>query len=211
MTVLSFYTENLVDVGGMNAPLWKRYCDKHGYLWKGLTPTMASFKHSVFWEKFYFIIDELENSTNNLIWVDVDIVVRNDEYPLENILALSNRDILISSDPWGLCTGFMVVRNTPWSKRFFKTLAYLENLDADIEYKVLNCRGQREQGAVKYLYTGFPSVNSRIFLLSEDVVSCPVTTAPSAPFHHYWNNSGGKYKKQLLEDLEAMTSGQCSL
>jgi hypothetical protein len=165
---------------------------------------MASLKHSVYWQKLYYIVDELEESTSNLLCTDIDIVIRNEDYQLESILAFSNRDILISSDPWGMCAGFMMIRNTPWSKSFFKQVIRLGEVDKDVEMKLLNCSGKREQSTMKYLYTGFSSVSERFFLLSEDIVSCPVTKSPTAPFHHYWLDGGEKYRRELVEDLTAM-------
>lgn len=197
INVLSFYTPNLNEVGCLNAKRWENYCNLHNYEWICHRP--LSLDHHPFWQKIYYINDILQQSYDDLLWTDIDVLIRNPHYDLKTILEKSDADILISSDEWGLCAGFMMIRNSYWAQQFYGHLLFLGDLKTELQHSLYaNLLG--DQNTMKYIYDGFPAVSSHFHLLGEDVVSCPQTKDPIAPFHHGWIN-GGRNSASILNDL----------
>lgn len=197
ITVLSFFTDNLRDIGQSNSLKWKQYCDIHGYKWNC---SVSECIFHPFWQKIDYIVKQLNNSSDDLLWTDIDVTIKHPTYDLEDIQKLSKKDILISSDKWGLCAGFMFIRNIEWTRHFYEQVLRLGDLDIDYQKRLYtNILG--DQNTIKYLYDGFESVRNHFFLLEQNVVSCPLTSNPTAPFHHWWIN-GGRNTDPILKELK---------
>ena len=79
--------------------------------------------------KLQYINEQLnKESEKYLVWLDIDIFIKNLNMRLESIIN-SDYDISISSDNNGICSGFMAVKNNEWNKKLFNSLAFLGQTD----------------------------------------------------------------------------------
>ena len=198
MRIISFYTENYKDIGEINAHRWETYCQRYGYEWT--CPTPISVDIHPYWQKIHYISWALQSDTDIVVWTDIDIVVRDMEFDISDIGYLSNRFILVSSDQWGLCAGFMFIRNTAWSKSFFSNMLFLGDMDEQLQKKKYT-RLLRDQNTIRYLCEGFPSVQKNIYLIDEGIISCPETVEAKAPMHHFWANGGNARRQKMISEL----------
>ena len=181
MTIVTFYTQEYRDIGELNSTKWELYCKLHDYKWICHTPGYLVIHP--YWQKSHYIVESLHCYNDTVVWADIDVSVKKLSFDLNDVLMMSQKDILISSDPNGLCAGFMVIRNTSWARSFFETIINL----GDVEFKKqreLYFKPLGDQNTIKYLYDGFESVKNHIHFLDQSIVSCPETDSPNAPFHH---------------------------
>jgi hypothetical protein len=196
MIVISGYSSIFTDIGIPNSARWAAYCDRHGHEWmcgQGPSPQYPG-DSKPYWHKYTTLNDVTLHANQPVVWVDIDIIVHDLDYDLASALNLSSRNILISSDAWGLCTAFMMIRPTAWSRQFFAAVQQLQNLEESLQ-KRLYSNVKHDQNTVKYLYDGFESVSRNFFLLGEDVVSLP---DGNAPLKHYWSSASPDGKAKML-------------
>lgn len=113
-----------------------------------------------------------------VMWMDADMIFRRYNLPLEWMIR-PDKDLMISSDHNGLCTGLYLIKNTPLMRQFFDDL--LKDVRMDWPW---------EQNAMKDLLIARPEYQERVGLIPETVVANPSTgRSPGAFVKHYWGNS----------------------
>ena len=200
MTIVTFYTKEYEDIGVPNSDRWDSYSKIHKYKFLCHRPTHLGLHP--YWQKIRYIIEALFTTNENVLWTDIDVVVKKFSYSLSTLGEISDKEILISTDPNGICAGFMFIRNTWWVRSFFEHLLVLGDVDKQLQID-LYVKPLGDQNTIKYLRDGFPSVREKFYELDQTIVSCPETPTPLAPFHHYWCNGGNHPMSALLKDLEA--------
>ena len=200
MTILTFYTKEYETIGIPNEVRWSSYAKMHGYKFLCHKPRHLSWHP--YWQKIRYIGEYIFTTNEDVLWVDIDVVVKKFSYTLSTLSELSDRDILISTDPNGICAGFMFIRNTFWARSFFEHLLILGDVNDELQIQLYG-KPLGDQNTIKYLRDGFPSVKSKFYDLDQTIVSCPETSESSAPFHHYWCNGGDHPMSVLLKGLEA--------
>lgn len=144
ITVMTLCTQNWKAVGDLTLPHMASWCRRHGYELRVVeTPPYAHTVHrgggrtEPPWPKVQLLLDRLP-LTDWLCWLDADILVRNPEFKLEELLN-TDADMVLSRYPslqfsprpghpedvqqekgGEVCIGSMVLRNTPAMREFLK-------------------------------------------------------------------------------------------
>ena len=100
-------------------PYFERYAIANNYEYKhilvdDIEPNICRLR------KLSLITRQLQHSYKYVIYSDIDIVIKDPSYNIfDESKSLIHKDITISSDSYGLCTGFMIIKNTIFSRLFF--------------------------------------------------------------------------------------------
>lgn len=134
-------------------------------------------------------------SSDWIVWVDSDVMLVNNEIDPRDLLD-ETKDIIISTDNWGLCTGFIAVRNSSWSRDFLSTVWFLRSIDP-VLYPEYDGRDTWEQNTFKALLRCFPSVRDRCSYFTQSVVQnrCSLYDS-SAWMFHFWMD--GRTTSEIL-------------
>ena len=124
-----------------------------------------------------------------IIYSDIDVVIKDPTYNIfDESKNLIHKDITISSDDHGLCAGFMIIKNTIFSKAFFNTCIFLKPTTISELPKSQTSPGDQE--LIKHLYVEYPHITQNIDInLSEGVVSnerSSESDIQNSFAHHYW-------------------------
>jgi hypothetical protein len=126
-----------------------------------------------------------------IIYSDIDIVIKDPTYNIfDESKKLIHKDITISSDSHGLCTGFMIIKNTIFSRLFFNTCTFLK--PPTISEFPRSQKSADDQEMIKHLDFEYPHIRQNIDgKLSEGVVSNVQSSESnirdSFAHHHWWN------------------------
>lgn len=132
-------------------------------------------------------------STDWIVWIDADILIMNHDFDVYSLLKSKKRDMYVSTDFNGLCTGFFILRNCEWSRNLLDAWMFLGPLKGDWYIEFDQMRKPGEQNTFKCMYKYFSGVKERVDLIPEEVVSNPRTVVNNVPFaHHYWCNGLNK-------------------
>jgi len=178
-------------------PYFKRYAIANNYDYKHILindtePNICRLrKLSLITNQLQYYVSENMSMYDYIIYSDIDIVIKDPTYNIfDESKSLIHKDITISSDSYGLCTGFMVIKNTTFSKRFFKTCTFLK--PTTISEYPRSQKSADDQEMIKHLYFEYPHIRQNINgKLSEGVVSnvksSESNTRDSFAHHHWWN------------------------
>ena len=101
------------------APFFKEYAAANNYEYKhilidDIDPGICRRR------KLSLITKQLQLDYKYIIYSDIDVAIKDPTYNIfDESKNLIHKDITISSDDHGLCTGFMIIKNTRFSKIFF--------------------------------------------------------------------------------------------
>jgi len=124
-----------------------------------------------------------------IIYSDIDVVIKDPTYNIfDESKNLIHKDITTSSDDYGLCAGFMIIKNTIFSKTFFNTCAFLKPTTISKLPRSQTSPGDQE--LIKHLYFEYPHITQNIDgNLSQGVVSNQQSSESdinNSFAHHYW-------------------------
>lgn len=150
------YTPNIREYGAIAERNLRRYCERHGYalhLYRDV-PAEAGTGASGNWLKPWVLRRHLADHAW-LFWIDADVLITNQDTPLEPLL--TNRDRVIAMDvSWQFNSGIMGFRNTPQNLAVLTEIAqsigaiadksstYASGGDQDVFIRILQQHGMAE-------------------------------------------------------------------
>ena len=169
-------------------PFFKEYATANNYEYKhilidDIDPGICRLR------KLNLIAEQLQSNYKYIIYSDIDIVIKDPTYNIfDESKNLIHKDITISSDDHGLCAGFMIIKNTIFSKSFFNTCAFLKPTTISELPRSQTSPGDQE--LIKHLYFEYPHITQNINgNLSQRVVSNQRSSESdihNSFAHHYW-------------------------
>lgn len=132
-----------------------------------------------------------------ILWVDADCVFRRDGNLLE--YTKTDADFRPAQDYNGINCGVFLIRSSPWSALFLKTLLFLGDV-ADEKAFGRHDGPKWEQNAVKILVQSFKSVANRTQLLPREFVSDTNTGVRTESIIHH------AYAMSNVQRLEVLSS-----
>ena len=171
------------------APFFKKYADANNYDYKhilidDIDPGLCRRR------KLSIITNHLiQYNYKYIIYSDIDVVIKDPTYNIfDESKNLIHKDITISSDDNGLCAGFMIIKNTKFSRTFFNTCCFLKPTTISELPKSQTSPGDQE--LIKHLYFEYPHITQHVDpTLSEGVVSnkrSSESDIQNSFAHHYW-------------------------
>jgi len=170
------------------APFFKKYAIANNYEHKhilidDIDPGICRLR------KLSLITEQLQSNYEYIIYSDIDVVIKDPTYNIfDKSKNLIHKDITISSDDHVLCAGFMIIKNTIFSRAFFNTCTFLKPTTISELPKSQTSPGDQE--LIKHLYVEYPHVTQNIDInLSEEVVSNERSSEldiQNSFAHHYW-------------------------
>jgi len=164
-------------------------------------------------QKLNVINQQLQYDYQYIIYSDIDIFIKDTTYDIFNESQNTPgrryhslyKDITISKDFNGLCAGFMIVKNTKFSKQFFNTCEFLKPTTISELPKSQQSPGDQE--LIKHLYCEYPNVRKNIDPdLSEKIVSnnrsSELTKKKSFAHHFWWRNRSRDAIKDAIIYME---------
>lgn len=139
----------------------RNYCLTNQYQYRIETNRVVEDR-PIPWTKVRFLRRLLSNCQHEVIvWVDADAMITNNHLRVEDwIDELGDRDLLLTRDANGaINTGVMIMKNTPWVRRFFKQVDEKEDFAH---------HPWREQGAIIDLYRSDADVRDHCRLTDAD-------------------------------------------
>lgn len=114
IALITLYTHHINTYARVSEHNVKRYCDRHGYayhVYRGIPNALDPAINGT-WVKSWLLKQHIADY-DWVIWVDADVIFRNQAIPLEPIL--EHRDRLFAKDlcAWPINAGIMGFRNTP--------------------------------------------------------------------------------------------------
>jgi hypothetical protein len=158
--------------------------------------------------KLQYINEQLhKESEKYIVWIDIDIFIRNLNTRLESIINL-NYDISVSSDNNGICTGFMAIKNNEWNKNLFNSLTFLGQTD-DIDLISTSRIGgflikngsHFDQDSMKVIFNYYKECKNHIYFIDENIIQNPESTFNEYAFaYHFWGMWNNSYAT-ILEKI----------
>tara|TARA_R110002051_G_scaffold305708_1_gene375847 strand:- start:1770 stop:2414 length:645 start_codon:yes stop_codon:yes gene_type:complete len=192
------------DLYERTAPLFKEYAIANNYEYKHTLIDDVD-KRTCILRKPSLITKQLQSNYEYIIYSDIDIVIKDPTYNIfDESKNLIHKDITISSDAYGLCAGFMIIKNTKFSRVFFNTCTFLK---PTTKAEQPDEAGAEDQGMIKYLYSEYPHIRQNINgKLSEGVVSNAHSSESnirdSFAHHYWWNHRTKENIDKVLNELK---------
>ncbi len=120
------------------------------------------------------IIDEYLFTCDRLIYVDADVLLN----PQACADDFFQGDFNISTDAYGLCVGFMALRNTPMTQKIVHVWA---------ELGVVDGADRQDQSTMKMLVANFSWISKQITYLPMTLISNPECKETGTHAHHFWS------------------------
>jgi len=145
--IVCFSYSNNNKVYNITYPTIKTYCEKHDYKFISYH-TNLEYKYKPHWNKIHYAIKTLQDCRcEYVIWFDHDIVIKNFEIKLENIIkdyGFDNTESLfmMSQDPashFPFNTGVIVFKNCKETLKIFE--GFLEMRNNPVKYPLLHKYG----------------------------------------------------------------------
>lgn len=200
---LSFYNEEYEDIYKLTSPRMIEFCNLNKYshtiqFIKNLNKNeVRVFKSKLILDNFDF------DKFDYIIYSDIDILIKKINCNIFKDYDFK-KDITFSSDEDGLCSGFIVIKLTEFSKKFFDTCLFLKyhneincNLSGSLQH--WNGRYDRtseaDQELIKSLYYGYEKIRDNIDTsLPEEIVSNQQSSLEQIKksfAYHYWSRCLG--------------------
>ena len=113
--VITGYDEGFTPVAELTVPAMRRYADRHGFAFSVTHFTPG--ERAPAWSKIPAIKAALARGSDPVVWIDADALIVRQHVDVRSALS-PDRDLFVvrESAPVSYAnTGFVVVRNTPWS------------------------------------------------------------------------------------------------
>ena len=147
MNIICFSYSNNNNVFDITFPTIQAYCEKHNYQFIPYHTNLEN-KYKPHWNKLHYSIKLLkENNSEYIVWFDHDIVIKNYNIKLENIINKykfnqCNALFMMSQDPasnYPFNTGVIVFKNNKETLNIFQK--FLEMRNNPYKYKLLKKYG----------------------------------------------------------------------
>ncbi|MGL4767510.1 MAG: galactosyl transferase GMA12/MNN10 family protein [Formosimonas sp.] len=123
IALVSLYTHHISRYARISEHNVKRYCDRHGYAYHVYRQIPDDVPDNVMgsWLKPKVLLNHFADY-DWVIWVDADVLFRNQSLPLEPILA--ERELLLAKDlcAWTVNSGVLGFKNTPVNAQLLQRL-----------------------------------------------------------------------------------------
>ena len=197
--LLNYCNESYKKISDLSKPKFLEFCKNNSFKYH-LEIVSSKDPNECRLKKCELISDFLETkSVEYLIYSDVDILIKNSKFDFWKSYVF-NKDITFSKDELGFCSGFIVVKNTEFSKLFFKICAFLkthkeENCETTQSLKSWSGKYDKtceaDQELIKSLYYSYPYIRENIDVnLPERIVSNAESTIDDIEnsfAYHYWS------------------------
>ncbi len=144
MDIQCFSYSNNSDIYTLSFPLLQDYCDKHGYDFQPYHKNLEN-NYKPHWNKVHYATHLLEQNLDYdyFVWFDHDIIIKNFDIKLEDIITEYNFHTLetlfmMSQDPAShqpFNTGVIIFKNTPEVLNIFKK--FISMRDNPTDYPLL--------------------------------------------------------------------------
>ena len=147
MTITCFSYSNNNKVYDITFPTIKAYCEEHNYQFIPYHTNLEN-KYKPHWNKLHYSIKLLkENNSDYIVWLDHDIVIKNYNIKLHDVITRYNFDksnslFMMSQDPasnYSFNTGVIVFKNNKETLNIFQE--FLEMRNNPHKYQLLNKYG----------------------------------------------------------------------
>lgn len=209
--VTTMFDENTMPVSKITSDRIVEYCKLHDYnfIFNQLSNRLNP------WDKLIHIVNLLKaNRCDYICWIDIDIYILDLKYKLEDLIIDINKEIHISTDNSGLCTGFIIIKNNEKSLKLFDTLHFLntQNPRRELTYKN-ECGGfptydtKIEQNPLKILCHYFENVERMMSHIPQSIIMNPASSDQVNPFmFHFWSH-GWNEKEKMMKHLSKLENG----
>lgn len=173
------YDDGRKDYGDYTSAKAEAYCKALGYSFVRYRRLLDSSR-AASWNKLLAIQQEL-HKYDWIFWVDADALILNHHTRLESFIESNSpeKEIIFSSEVTGLCAGVFLIKNTPWTAEFIKTVLFLGD-EPEIHRLY-------EQSTIRTLNRLFPRVSSKIGAIPEHAIQNHRSVfAPDAFMMHFW-------------------------
>lgn len=198
--LVNFYNEKFKVLYDTVKESFVEFCENNNYTYNSIylqenDPRITRLN------KFSIISNTLETTkADYVIYSDLDILIKDTTFNIfENYNF--NKDITFSKDKQGLCSGFIIIKVTDFSKQFFKTCMYLGShtqKECDVTNQLQNWNGKydasddSDQELIKSLYYSYTNIRDNVDVdFPEWIVSNPLSTDAGSFAHHYWSRCFG--------------------
>lgn len=180
-------------------PRWKEYCKEYDIDFEVFKLPQKGSRVDFCWDKIELCQKELKKHVDYLIWVDIDILLINKEISPSEFVVFSDNPITMCSDSNGLCTGFFVIKNNTWGKKYIDTMLFLRSPILEVEKTMLSINAG-DQSCAKYMM-GFQDVMNNVSVIPDnDFITYPGKQPTKNTFAiHYWANGNSENKKRAYE------------
>lgn len=155
----------------------QKYCDKWGLESSYDTSNFDGF-HPV-WNKYFFILNKC-SEYDYVLHLDADAIIKNLDFSiLELINKYPEKDIFLSRDLSGICSGAILVRSSDFVKFLFSSL---------FKYEDLRCNAPGEQDAlIRYFRDNFLKCAQKIKFVNPSIFHL-TTWGDTDLNNYYWKN-----------------------
>lgn len=203
--VTSVFDVNTEPVSDIISNRLAKYCELNNY-----TYMCKKFNEKLDpWYKIEYLINLLKTKTcDYLCWFDIDMYIIDLKYRLEDLITDINKNIYVSTDNSGICSGFILIRNTEHSIKLLETLLFLtyQNFNSSLPYtdKIggfpINDE-KVEQNPLKVLCFYFQKVENMIGYIKQSIIMNPSSSDKDLPFiFHFWSFKWSK-KENMMKHL----------
>lgn len=200
-----FYTNNISDVGKLTSERLKEYCYINNYdfeLFEYGNENISS------WEKINICINCLKSSYHDyIVYLDADCLILNLDFDFYQLL--NDTNLSLSSDVYGICCGFFIMKNNEWTKKLLNIINFIKDVDFNKSLSsTTNIGGfnslenKYEQNTFKVLLEYFPEIRSNIKTIPETIIQNPDSQFNKDAFiFHFWSFDW-KYKEKMIYHIK---------
>jgi hypothetical protein len=169
IAVCTWYDDNIKEYADITSEINQKYCDKNNYDYIVDHTRRLKDRHPA-WERFA-LFTKLFKNYDYVVWIDADACFRYD-HPNQSLLRdiihkNKDKDIIFSydhpRDPNQINSGFIIMKNTEYSKQFCNEIIHNKNQRCTSHYN----NPYWEQECVRYLH------NNNINSLKEKSIILP--------------------------------------
>ena len=206
IALVTLYTHHINTYARVSEHNVKRYCDRHGYayhVYRGIPSELDPALNGT-WVKSWLLKKHISDH-EWIIWVDADVMFRNQTIKLENIL--EGRDLLFAKDlcAWPINAGIMGFRNTPENIELVARI-WQRMLEVNDKSTVYSDQGDQHH-TIKELYES-NLINEKNIANCLTINTSPPMSSPDSLLTHYvgW---GEPYRSIYMahHDVESQRRG----
>lgn len=101
------------------------YCNIHGYTCFVHTNTVVPPTRPLAWQKIDAIQLAMDKNCDIILWIDGDAIIMKSDIKIQDPI----KDIALGRNGDGINSGVMIIKNTLWSKQYFKQVSGMHEFD----------------------------------------------------------------------------------